>query len=41
MEANNYDFLDEALTVAVFLSAETTLLLGQRKTKKKKKQYNI
>nr|KYP52958.1 ATP-dependent RNA helicase dhx8 [Cajanus cajan] len=37
MEANNYGCLSEALTVAAMLSAETTLLPGQRKTEKKRK----
>ncbi|TKY59874.1 ATP-dependent RNA helicase dhx8 [Spatholobus suberectus] len=37
MEANNYGCLYEALTVAAMLSAETTLLPGQRKTEKKRK----
>ncbi|RDX92691.1 putative pre-mRNA-splicing factor ATP-dependent RNA helicase DEAH4, partial [Mucuna pruriens] len=37
MEANNYSCLSEALTVAAMLSAETTLLPGQRKTEKKRK----
>lgn len=30
MEANNYGCITEALTVAAMLSAETTLLPGQR-----------
>ncbi|KAK7399991.1 hypothetical protein VNO78_11189 [Psophocarpus tetragonolobus] len=37
MEANNYGCLSEVLTVAAMLSAETTLLPGQRKTEKKRK----
>ncbi|KAK7359399.1 hypothetical protein VNO77_01357 [Canavalia gladiata] len=37
MEANNYGCISEALTVAAMLSAETTLLPGQRKTEKKRK----
>ncbi|XP_027340109.1 probable pre-mRNA-splicing factor ATP-dependent RNA helicase DEAH4 isoform X3 [Abrus precatorius] len=37
MEASDYGCISEALTVAAMLSAETTLLPGQRKTDKKRK----
>ncbi|KAK7319061.1 hypothetical protein RJT34_03773 [Clitoria ternatea] len=37
IEANNYGCISEALTVAAMLSAETTLLPGQRKTDRKRK----